>query len=42
LVGKVTYYLHVRGKVHTGFSWGNLRESDQLEDLAIDERIILK
>jgi hypothetical protein len=30
------------GEVHTGFWWGNLKESDQLEDLGIDLRIILK
>jgi hypothetical protein len=31
-----------RGVVHTGFSGGNLRERDQLEDLGLDGRIILK
>jgi hypothetical protein len=30
------------GEVHTGFWWGNLRESDHLEDPGIDGRIILK
>jgi len=30
-----------RGKVHTGFWWGNLREGDHLEDPGIDRRIIL-
>ena len=29
-------------EVHTGFWWGNLREEDQLEDLVIDGRIVLK
>jgi hypothetical protein len=28
--------------VHTGFWWGNRRERDQLEDLSVDGRIILK
>jgi hypothetical protein len=31
-----------RGKAHTGFLWGNLRERDNLEDPGLDERIILK
>jgi hypothetical protein len=31
-----------RGEVHTGFSWGDLREGDQLGDPGIDRRIILK
>jgi hypothetical protein len=31
-----------RGEVHTGFSWGNLREGDHLEDPDIDGKIILK
>jgi hypothetical protein len=29
-----------RGKVHTGFWWGNLREADHLEDPGIDQRTV--
>jgi hypothetical protein len=29
-------------EVHRGFCWGDLRERDDLEDLGIDEKIILK
>jgi hypothetical protein len=31
-----------RGKVYIGFWWGNIRERDNLKDLGIDGRIILK
>jgi hypothetical protein len=31
-----------RGGVYTGFSWGNLRERNHLEDPRIDGRIILR
>jgi len=31
-----------RGEVYTGFWWGNLRESDHLEDSGIDGRINIK
>jgi len=30
------------GEVHTGFWWGNVRETDHLGDLVVDGRIILK
>jgi len=29
------------GEVHTGFWLGDLRETDLLEDLGVDERILL-
>jgi hypothetical protein len=32
----------VRGEVHTGFWWRDLREGDHLEDPDIDGRIMLK
>jgi len=28
--------------MHAGFWWGNLRESDYLEDTGVDEKIILR
>jgi hypothetical protein len=30
------------GDVHAGFSWGDLRGSNHLENLGVDGRIILK
>jgi hypothetical protein len=32
----------VRGEVHTGFWWGDLREGDHLEDPGIDGRKNIK
>jgi hypothetical protein len=31
-----------RGEAYTGFWWGNLRESDHLEDPGVDGRMILR
>jgi hypothetical protein len=39
LVGHVA---RMRGQVHTGFWWGNLKERDHLEDKGADGKIILK
>jgi len=36
------WHIWERGKVHTGFWWGDLREKDHLEDLGIGGRVILK
>jgi hypothetical protein len=30
-----------KGKLHTGFWWGSLREGDYLENPVVDERIRL-
>ena len=30
------------GETYTGFSWGNLRERDHLEDPSVDGRIVLR
>jgi hypothetical protein len=31
-----------RGKMYTGFWWGNLKERDHLDDPGVDRRIILR
>jgi hypothetical protein len=31
-----------RGEVHAGIWWGNLNETDHLEDLSVDRITILK
>jgi hypothetical protein len=36
------WYAWGRKDVHAGFSWGNLKERDHLEDAGVDERIILR
>jgi hypothetical protein len=30
------------GEMYTGIWWGNVKETDYLENLSVDERIILK
>jgi hypothetical protein len=35
-------YIWMRGEVHTGFWWGNLKEEEHLQDSGTDGRIILK
>jgi hypothetical protein len=35
-------YLWETGEAPKGFWWGIIREKDQLEDLGIDRRVILK
>jgi hypothetical protein len=37
-VGRSTFY----GEMYTVFWWGNPRERDQLEDLGVDGRILLR
>jgi len=41
-MGGAMWHVWGRGKVHTGFWWGNLRQGAQLEEPAMDGRIILK
>jgi hypothetical protein len=36
------FHIWERGEVHNGFCWGNFRERDYLEDLALDGLISLK
>jgi hypothetical protein len=36
------WYIRKTREVHTGFWWGDLIERNNLEDLGVDERIILK
>jgi hypothetical protein len=38
----VIKYVWGKGEVYTEFWWGNLRERDDLEDLGIDGKIILR
>jgi hypothetical protein len=40
--GRISGTYGGRGKLYTGFWWGNLRKRDNLEDLGIDTRKILK
>jgi len=39
---ELNWYIWERGEVHTRFRWKELRERDDLEDLRVDWRIILK
>ena len=36
------WYVWTRGEMHIGFWWGDPKEEDDLEDLGVDMRIILK
>jgi hypothetical protein len=36
------WHVQIRGKVHTGLWWGNLREGNNFDDLGLDGRKILK
>jgi hypothetical protein len=36
------WHVWVTGEVHTEFWWGDLGERDQMEDLDVDGRTILK
>jgi len=42
VIRKNFWHVWGRGKLHTGYWWGNLRKRDHLEDLGIDRRKILK
>jgi hypothetical protein len=35
-------HLYERREVRTCFRWGHLREGDDLEDIGVEQRIILK
>jgi len=35
------WHVGERGDVHSSFSWGNLMEKDNSEDLAVDGRILM-
>jgi hypothetical protein len=41
-LGTVKWDVRLRGAVHTGFWFGNLKEKYHLEDTGVDRRIILK
>jgi len=38
---RVELYVCVRGRMHTGFWWGNLKEREDLVDIGVSGRIIL-
>jgi hypothetical protein len=42
VIRKILWQVWSRGKLHTGFWWGNLRKRDHLEDLGTDRGKILK
>jgi hypothetical protein len=36
------WHVCARGEAYTGFWWGNMRESDNLEDLGLNWKVISK
>jgi hypothetical protein len=40
--GIFAYFVCGNGEMSGGFRWGNLRERNELEDLDVDDKVILK